>query len=281
MKKKTLSAYVMAALLSAGFASTQATAGILAEGNISVYKHGNLANTITGQSPVDEEALLVCNEKCMLKSTGVSLVGATGTELSVKSERKQFNLLLKEGKVDFILSGAVGKMAFYTPNGQYTVADVIFNASSASNPVRGYMQVTPEGKAAVGVYEGRMIFNTAEGAKIVDSNNYILLAQSDVGGGVGAGAAAGTGGASAGAGVAAGGGMFAGISTAALVTGGLVTAAAVWGAVEYTKDDNNDNPAPRVTTTPPSQTAAGTAPNARASYNARPPAFPTNPSSNR
>ena len=181
MKKKTFSAYIMAALLTAGIASTQADAGILAEGNISVYKAGNLSGTISGKNPVDEEALLVCNNKCMIKTTGISIVGTTGTELAVKNDQKQFNLLLKKGQVDFILSGTIGKMGFYTADSQYTSADVIYNASTAS-PVRGYMQVTPEGSTKIGIYEGQLVFDTAEGAKTIDSNNYILLAQADLGG---------------------------------------------------------------------------------------------------
>ncbi|MCI5123037.1 MAG: hypothetical protein D3925_00810 [Candidatus Electrothrix sp. AR5] len=262
MKKKTYSACIMAALLTACIASTQASASILAEGNISVYKGGNLADTMTGQNPVDEKALLVCNEKCMIKSTGVSIVGTSGTTLAVKSDQEQFNLLLQKGKVDFILSGTVGKMAFHTTDGQYTVADVVFNAST-NIPVRGYMQVTEEGKTTIGVYDGRMVFNTIEGAKIVDSNNYIVLAQSEVGGGVGAGsgAAAGTGGAAAGTAVTTGGGIFAGIGTTALVAGGLVTAAAVWGVVEYAKDDDDDTPSPRIITTSPSRISRNPSPN--------------------
>jgi hypothetical protein len=272
--KKKLSAYIMTALFTVGFAGTQATAGILAEGNISVYKGGSLTNTITGQSPVDEEALLVCNEKCMLKSTGVSLIGATGSELSVKSGQGQFNLLLREGKVDFILSGAVEKMGFYTPDGQYSVADVVFNASTGS-PVRGYMQVTEGGKTAVGVYEGRMIFSTVEGAKVVDSNNYILLAQAEMG----AGAAA-TGAGGAGAGAIGSAAAALGVSTTTVVVGGVVVAAgAVAGGIAAANaiNDDDDDPAP-VVTTPPSRTAAGTAPNVNA--NSSPPAFPRNASSN-
>jgi len=272
--KKKLSAYIMTALLTVGFAGTQATAGILAEGNISVYKGGSLTNTITGQSPVDEEALLVCNEKCMLKSTGVSLIGATGSELSVKSGQGQFNLLLREGKVDFILSGAVEKMGFYTPDGQYSVADVVFNASTGS-PVRGYMQVTEGGKTAVGVYEGRMIFSTVEGAKVVDSNNYILLAQAEMG----AGAAATGAGAGAGAGAVGSAAAALGVSTTAVVVGGVVVAGAVVaGGIAAADAINDDDDDPPVVTTPPSQTPAGTAPNVNA--NSSPPAFPRNASSN-
>jgi len=287
MKRKILSAYIMTALIT-GFASTQATAGILAEGNISVYKGGKQINSLTGQNPVDEEALLVCHDRCMVKSTGVSIVGTAGSELAVKDGQEQFNLLLKKGRVDFVLTGSVSKIGFYTADKQYLSADVIYNASSSS-PVRGYMELTPAGDAKIGVSEGRLVFNSAEGAKTIDSNNYILLAQAEVGGGAAAGGGAAVGGGAA----AAGGGIFAGIGTSALVAGGVVAAGAVWGAYEYTDDD--EDPVPRnsnsnastsgngqVETIPPSRTSSGTSPNSRAS--STPPAgskLPINPSANR
>ncbi|MCW5211645.1 hypothetical protein VU04_01910 [Desulfobulbus sp. TB] len=240
MRKKSLSACIMTALLTAGITSTQVSAGILAEGNISVYRGGHLTSTITGKTPVTEEALMVCNDKCMIKSTGVSLVGATGTELAVKNDQEQFNLLVKKGKLNFILNGAVTKMGFYLPDGQYTVADVVFNANTSS-PVRGYITVDDNGEAKIGVDEGRMIFSTTEGAKIVDSNNYILLAQAGMG--IGGAATASTG---AGATTVASGGLFTGIgtaSTAALVAGSVVAATAVGGAVTYvTEDPEPKNP---------------------------------------
>ncbi len=272
MKKKTFSACIMAALLTAGIASTQAAAGILAEGNISVYKGGNLSSTMTGQNPVDEEALLVCNDKCMIKTTGISIVGATGTEMAVKNDQKHFNLLLKQGQLDFILSGAVGKMGFYTADRQYASADVIYNASTAS-PVRGYMQVTSEGNTKIGVYEGRLVFNTVEGPKTIDSNNYILLAQADIGEAPldeplppaeeedehdRAGAV---------------------WSNGAIAAGTVVAGTAAWGVYEYLDDDDESAPG-HVETTPPSQTPAETAPNNRASEKATPPAAPRNPSAN-
>lgn len=180
MKKKTISAYILATLLTVGMTGAQAAAGMLAEGDISVYKEGHLKNTITGKAPVDEEALLVCNQQCKLKSTGVSLIGKAGTELAVKSEQEQFNLLLKKGQVDFVLSGTVGKMGFYTVDRQYARADVIYNAGTET-PVRGYMQLTSTGETRIGIYEGRLVFNTVKGAKTVDSNNYIVLAQAELG----------------------------------------------------------------------------------------------------
>ncbi|WP_339137735.1 MAG: hypothetical protein WGN25_06390 [Candidatus Electrothrix sp. GW3-4] len=281
MKKKSFSAYIMAALLSAGIASTQATAGILAEGNISVYKGGHLSNTITGQNPVDEEALMVCNETCMIKSTGVSIVGTAGAELAVKSDQEQFNVLLKQGQLDFILNGAIGKMGFYTADRQYASADVIFNAST-DTPVRGYMEVTPNGDTKIGVYEGRMVFDTVEGAKTVDSNNYILLAQVDMGEPLAddtlppaeeeddddkAGAIW--------------------WSNGEIIAATAVAGTAAWGVYEYFDDDDDDAPAPSSpeATTPAASSSQSSSPSQSSSSSksssstpTRTPTFPTNPS---
>ena len=69
-------------------------------------------------------------------------------------------------------------MAFHTQDGVYCVADIMFNASTES-VVRGYMQADDSG-TKVGVREGRMIFATADGAKSVKADEYIVLAMSDV-----------------------------------------------------------------------------------------------------
>ena len=158
--------------------------GAVAQGNISVFKGGKLADKLTGQNPVEEEALLVCDGKCMIKSPGISLIGADGARLAIKNEQDQFNLLVNNGRVDFVITDSISKVAFYTPGGQYTVADIMFNAST-NTPVRGYMQVADDGAIEIGVYEGRMVFSTAEGAKTVDSNNRLLLGMANPTGGGG------------------------------------------------------------------------------------------------
>ena len=151
-----------------------APSGAVAQGNISVFKGGQLAEKLTGQNPVEDEALLVCDGKCMIKAPGISLIGADGARLAIKNEQEQFNLLVNKGRVDFVITDSISKVAFYTPDGQFTVADIMFNAST-NTPVRGYMQVADDGAVEIGVFEGRMVFSTAEGAKTVDSNNRLLL----------------------------------------------------------------------------------------------------------
>jgi len=209
-----------------------APSGTVGQGNISVYKGGQLADKLTGSNPIEDESLLVCDGTCMIKARGISLIGSNGTQLAVKNEQNQFNLLVNEGRVDFVITDSINKVAFYTPKGQYAVADIMFNTSTA-NTVRGYMQVADDGTAEIGVNEGRMVFSTADGAKTVDSNNKILLAMADVPaeeGTTGAGAAG-----AAGSGAAAG----AGISSGILIGGGMVVAAVAVGIIAASNDDGD------------------------------------------
>jgi hypothetical protein len=310
MKNQTFMATgIIALFLLAGSINTFAQpSGAVAQGDISVYKNGKLADTFTGKNPVVDGALLVCNGQCMIKATGVSLVGSDGAQLAIKNEQGQFNLLLKQGSVDFILTDRVGKMGFYTSDGQYTIADVVFNASTRT-PVRGYMQVA-DGGTKIGVYEGRMVFDTVEGAKTVDSNNYIVLAQADIGT-----ATAGNARAyadndewecdAANAGRICDkdeedwqcddnnqerkcnnddvvGAWWSKSDPKALISGTVVLAAVAWGVYEYADDDDDDNNTNgSVETTPPSRSPAGTSPNDRASERATPPARPINSSPSR
>ena len=176
MKKLSLlTTGIVALFLVVGSTSAFAgLSGIIAQGDFSVYKKGKIADKMSGTTPVTEEALLVCEGNCLIKTKGIALVVQDGTEMAVKKSRDQFNLMVMNGLVDFSLTNQAGKVAFYTADGQYTVGDPMFNASTA-NAVRGYMQIADDGRARVGLHQGRMVFSTGEGAKTVNSNEYILL----------------------------------------------------------------------------------------------------------
>ena len=62
--------------------------------------------------------------------------------------------MVMNGLVDFSLTNQAGKVAFYTADGQYTVGDPMFNAST-EGAVRGYMQIADDGRAKIGLHEGR------------------------------------------------------------------------------------------------------------------------------
>lgn len=152
--------------------------GSVAQGKISVFKDGKLSKKLSGMSPVDEDAMLICDGKCMIKSNGVSVLAEDKAELAISNRDGFFNIFVRRGHVEFIISESANKIAFHTPSGAYSVADVMFNASNDS-VVRGYMNVD-DSTAKVGVREGRMIFATDDGAKAVNADEYIILAMSDV-----------------------------------------------------------------------------------------------------
>lgn len=213
MKKTFLKAVALSVALIFGVANVGfATGGSIGHGDISVYKNGALTAKLTGQNPIEDGALLLCDGKCMIKSEGISLIAKDNAQIAVTNETEIFKLYVKEGQVDYIISNNVRKIAFYTPQGTYSVAEVIFNASSQP-VVKGSVVVNGDGATEITVTEGRMVFATSEGMKTVDANNKIVLA------------------------VAPG---DTGFTTTQLVVGGL-GAAAVVGGVIYAIDRNNDD----------------------------------------
>lgn len=176
MKKKFLRTVALAATLSLAVVNVSfAAGGSIGHGDISVFKDGQLAAKLTGQNPVEDGALLVCDGKCMLKSEGISVIAADKSQVAVTNLEDTFKLYVKEGNVDYVISSNARKIAFYTPQGTYTVAEVVFNASSGS-VVKGSVSVDADGRTEITVTEGKMVFATADGMKTVDANNKIILA---------------------------------------------------------------------------------------------------------
>lgn len=222
MKKTFLKAAALAAVISLSAVNVGfAAGGSIGHGNLSVYKNGALVSKLTGQNPIEDGSLLVCDGKCMIKSEGISLVAGDKANVAVTNEKDTFKLYLKEGKVDYIINSNVRTISFYTPQGTYTVAEVVFNAGNQS-AVKGTVEVDSTGKTEITVTEGRMVFATAEGMKTVDANNKIVLAVAPA---------------------AAGGGLF-GLGTGATIAAGVgIVAAGVTTAVVVDNNNDDDDPA--------------------------------------
>jgi hypothetical protein len=182
MKKVLFKAVALAAVIALGSVNVGfAAGGSIGHGNLSVYKNGELVSKLTGQNPIQDGSLLVCDGKCMIKSEGISLIAGDNAKVAVTNEEKTFKLYVKEGKVDYIINSNVRTISFYTPQGTYTVAEVVFNAGNQS-AVKGTVEVDSKGKTEITVTEGRMVFATADGMKTVDANNKIVLAVAPGGG---------------------------------------------------------------------------------------------------
>ncbi|MDD3814915.1 MAG: hypothetical protein PHZ02_09735 [Desulfocapsaceae bacterium] len=210
-------------VLGFGMVSTAAFAalgGSIGQGDFSVMKGEQLVDKLSGQNPLKDESMLVCDGKCMIKSEGISLVAADQAKFAIKNESDTFRLFLREGSVDYVITDKARKIAFHTPEGVYSVAEIVFNA--ASNPVvRGTVQVNADGKTEISVKEGRLVFATADGMKAVGVNEKIVLAA--IGDTLGAGASSGV------------------FTPGVFVAGGLVLAG---GTTMALMQPDNDNPAP-------------------------------------
>jgi len=236
MKKTFLRTVALAAALSLAVVNVSfAAGGSIGSGNISVFKDGQLSAKLTGQNPVEDGALLVCDGKCMLKSQGISVIAADKSQVAVTNLEDTFKLYVKEGKVDYVISSNARKIAFHTPQGSYTVAEVVFNASSGP-VVKGSVMVDADGATEITVTEGKMVFATADGMKTVDANNKIVLAV--------AGGPAESG---------------AGLSTGAIIAG-VAGVAVLTGAIVVIADDDDDDGATTVVADEGDETEVSTPP---------------------
>lgn len=173
--KKKIAIAGLATLIAMGSMTSCFASGSIGHGNMSVFQGDQLVDKLSGQNPIAESSLLVCDGKCMVKSEGISLVATDQAKFAIQNENSVFNLYVRSGKVDYVINDNTRKIAFHTPEGTYTVADVIFNAGS-SPVVRGSVQVSETGETEIEVTEGRLVFATGDGVKAVDANNKIVLA---------------------------------------------------------------------------------------------------------
>lgn len=190
MKKRLVKAIALTAALSLATVNLSlASGGNIGHGDISIYENGSVISKLSGQNPVEDSTMMVCDGKCLVKSEGISLIANDKSQMAVSNETDIFNLYVKKGLVNYVINNNSRKIAFYTPEGSYTVAEVVFNADSGS-VVKGNVAVASDGSTEISVTDGRMIFATADGMKAIDANNKLVLAQSSIPAGGAAGAAA-------------------------------------------------------------------------------------------
>jgi hypothetical protein len=251
MEKKLKTASLCLALLlgTTNTAALGAQGGSIGQGNFSVLQDEKMVDKLSGMNPLQEESMMVCDGKCMVKSEGISLTASDKAKFAIKNEKDTFRLFLRSGSIDYVITNKARKIAFHTPEGVYSVAEIVFSA--ASNPVvRGTVMVNSKGKTEITVKEGRMTFATADGMKTIGASEKIVLAVVPPAAGVAAGVAAG--GAAAGTG--------AGISAGALTAAGIASAA-VAGAVIVANNDSPSQVTPAGNSTPaPSGNPTATSP---------------------
>ena len=93
MKKTFFRVVALTAALSLATMNMAFAGGSIGHGNISVYKEDTLVSKLSGQNPIEDGALLVCDGKCMLKSEGISVIAEDKIQDIKWYQKKPHNIL--------------------------------------------------------------------------------------------------------------------------------------------------------------------------------------------
>ena len=83
---KSISLCLALALSITSTASFAVQAGSIGQGDFSVVKGSQLVDKFSGQNPIADESMLVCDGKCMIKSKGISLVAADEAKFAIGNQ---------------------------------------------------------------------------------------------------------------------------------------------------------------------------------------------------
>jgi len=122
-----------------------------------------------------------------IKMNDILLVAEDNSEFSIQTQADCRYITVKSGNVHFAISDLPKTLAFVTPQGIVTSRQLILNANSSSSPLAGMLQgtvsVDKNSKSSeFSVYQGgSFLLATADGEKMINSQQQLLLAQADTG----------------------------------------------------------------------------------------------------
>ena len=177
---KFLAIVLSFALAVPGFSSELKSARIYPTGKISIYSGDQKVGEFSREAPFPEGFLIAADGRCGVRLESVYLVAEDGSVFSVASAANLRKLLIKEGTVYFAMSGNFPSLSFITPSGSLAVLDILLNAATNNQQLKGYVAVTQNG-SELGVIEGgSMIISTQQGEMMLKSGQRLILAQVDM-----------------------------------------------------------------------------------------------------
>ena len=159
------------------FSSELKSARIYPTGKISIYSGTQKVGEFSKEAPFPEGFLIAADGRCGVRMESVYLVAEDGSMFSVASAANLRKLLIKQGTVYFAMSGNFPSLSFITPSGSLAVLDILLNAATNNQQLKGYVSVTQNG-SELGVIEGgSMIISTQQGEMMLKSGQRLILAQ--------------------------------------------------------------------------------------------------------
>lgn len=194
-----------AALIAQPIVAMAGSAGrIIPNGKVGIISEGREVGQIKSEAPIPEGSLMMCDGNCVMQAHGLQLVAQDKSVFAVTEGGERFDVMVKNGRIDFGVKADSKSLAFHTPTDVIQVQQVIVPASS-EGLVRGSVMVTDKG-TELAVSEGmlKVAYNGTQ--QVVQPGQPIVLAQA----GAATGAATTT--------------TTTGLSTTAMVVGGSIAA---------------------------------------------------------
>ncbi len=210
---------VLCALMVSGNAF--AAGRIMPTGKVTMYDGDKAIGQYSSEAPLPEDVTLVCSGKCAIETENLKMVAEDKTRFSVSSKDTNKVIQVKDGVLYFALKEMPKPITFATPHGDYTVQQVMINASAQGGVIEGYLKLDDD-SAELGVHGGSMIVASSEGVQTIQDGKSLLLAQGGV--------------------VAAGGGAIGGGMAAGAIVLGTVAVVGVGAVVLHDDDDDDDDP---------------------------------------
>jgi hypothetical protein len=168
------------ALALPGFSSDFKSARIYPTGKISIYKGQQKVGEFSKEAPLPEGFLIAADGKCGVKMEDIYLVAEDRSMFSVATSTNLRELSIKEGTLYFAVSDMSRSLNFITPSGNLAVLDIILNATTDRQRLKGYVAAKPNG-SELGVIEGgSMIVSTQQGETMLTSGQRLILSQADM-----------------------------------------------------------------------------------------------------
>ena len=168
------------ALAHTGFSSDSKPGRIYPNGKITLYSGNQRIGEFNNEAPLPEGFLIAADGRCGVKIEDVYLVAEDKSLFSVATSNNLREFSLKEGTLYFAVSNMSRSLNFKTPSGNLAVLDILLNAATGNQQLKGYIAVKPDG-SELGVIEGgSMIVSTQKGETLLKSGQRLILAQADM-----------------------------------------------------------------------------------------------------
>ena len=146
-------------------------------GKVSLLSNGKEVRQFKSEVPLPDGLLMVGEGQCVIQSSGLQLVVHDKAVFALEEQSNQWNLNIKQGRVDFAMRPDAKPVTFITPHDVIETQQAIAKASS-EGLIKGFVTVTKD-ETQLGILEGSLRASGTAGSRIIEAGKGISLAQAN------------------------------------------------------------------------------------------------------